>query len=85
MFEQTPFITGVANGKVRFDYRGRHRVLFENISPADVRWACERLRTLTDEQWHDAFRAAGFPPQIADRFIRRMKQKIDEGLALKDS
>jgi hypothetical protein len=85
VFEQTPFITGVANGKVRFDYRGRHRVLFENISPADVRWACERLRALTDEQWRDAFRAGGFPPQIADRFIRRMKQKIDEGLALKDS
>jgi len=40
---------------------------------------------LTDEQWRDAFRAGGFPPQTADRFIRRMKQKIDEGLSLKDS
>jgi hypothetical protein len=85
VFEQTPFITGVANGKVRFDYRGRHRVLFENISPADVRWACERLRALTDRQWRDAFRAGGFPDSIAERFIRRMKEKIDEGLALKDS
>jgi len=34
VFEQTPFILGVTNGKVRFDYRGRHRVLFDNISPA---------------------------------------------------
>ena len=85
VFEQTPFIIGVAHGKVQFDYRGRHRVLFENISPADVRWACERLRALTDRQWQDAFRAGGFPDSIAERFIRRMKQKIDEGLALKDS
>ena len=85
VFEQTPFITGVVNGKVRFDYRGRHRVLFENISPADVRWLCQQLQALTDDQWHDAFRAAGYPVPIADRFIRRMKQKIDEGLALKDS
>jgi len=85
VFEQTPFIKGVEHGKVRFDYRGRHRVLFENISPADVRWICERLRSLTDEQWHDAFRAGGFPSPVAERFIRRMKQKIDEGLALKDS
>ena len=85
VFEQTPFISGVVNGKVRFDYRGRHRVLFANISPADVRWACQQLQTLTDDQWHDAFRAAGYPLPIADRFIRRMKQKIEEGLALKDS
>jgi hypothetical protein len=85
VFEQAPFITGVVDGKVRFDYHGRHRVLFENISPADVRWVCQQLQMLTDDQWHDAFRAAGYPLPIADRFIRRMKQKIDEGLALKDS
>jgi hypothetical protein len=85
VFEQTPFIRGVAGGRVKFDYRGRHKVLFENISPADVRWACEQLKRLTDDQWQDAFRAGGFPKGLADRFIRRMKQKIDEGLTLKDS
>jgi len=85
VFEQTPFIKGVEGGKVRFDYRGLHRVLFENISPRDVRWVCQQLQSLTEAQWHDAFRAGGFPPPLADRFIRRMKQKIDEGMALKDS
>jgi len=85
VFEQTPFIKGVVGGHVQFDYRGRHRVLFKNISPADVRWVCGQLRQLTDAQWADAFRAGGFSKPIADRFIRRMKQKIDEGLALKDS
>jgi hypothetical protein len=43
------------------------------------------LKALTDTQWNEAFRAGGFPTPIAERFIRRMKQKIDEGLALKDS
>jgi hypothetical protein len=85
VFEQTPFIKGVVDGKVRFDYRGRHRVLFEHITPADVRWICGRLRELTPRQWQDAFRAGGFAKPIADRFIERMKQKVDEGLALKDS
>ena len=85
VFEQTPFIRGIKNGHVQFDYRGRHKVLFEKISPADVRWACQQLHALTDDQWHDAFRAGGFPRSLADRFIRRMKQKIDEGLSLKDS
>ncbi len=83
VFEQTPFIKGVAGGKVRFEYRGRHRALIENISPEDVHWICARLQALTDEQWHDAFRAGGYARETADRFIRRMKQKIVEGLAVK--
>ena len=31
--------------------------------------------SLTDSQWRDAFRAGGYPPEDAERFIRRMKQK----------
>ena len=84
VFEETPFIRGVENGKVRFHYSGRHKALFDNIAPADVRWICERLGKLTDDQWRDAFRAGGFGEPVAERFIRRMKQKIAEGLALKD-
>lgn len=84
VFEQTPFIRGIENGRVRLEYTGRHRALFENIRAADARWICERLDTLTDSQWQDAFRAGGIDRQMADRFIRRMKQKIAEGLALED-
>jgi hypothetical protein len=82
VFEQTPFIKGVVNGKVRFDWRGRHGILVSRMTPADVQWTCTRLSKLTDHQWADAFRAGGYAPQIADRFIRRLKQKIQEGLAL---
>jgi hypothetical protein len=85
VFEQTPFIKGVAAGKVQFDYRGRHKKLFADIAPADVRWICTQLQQLTNDQWQDAFRAGGYSTAVADRFIRRMKQKIAEGLALKDS
>ncbi|MEO6214242.1 MAG: hypothetical protein ABIP65_11500 [Vicinamibacterales bacterium] len=85
VFEDTPFIRGVDHGKVRFDYRGRHKSLFNDIPVADVRWVCERLNRLTDKQWQDAFRAGGIESPMSDRFIRRMKQKISEGLALKDS
>lgn len=82
IFEDTPFIHGVEGPYVRFEYHGRHRVLFDRITPADVKWICAQLQALTDAQWQDAFRAGGYAPEIADRFIRRMKQKIDEGLAL---
>ena len=83
IFEQTPFIKGVVNGRVTFDWRGRHDVLFEDITPADVRWICGRLQRIRDAQWRDAFRAGGYPPVDAERFIRRLKQKIAEGMALK--
>jgi hypothetical protein len=82
VFEKTPFITGIVNGRVTFDWRGRHDALFEDITPADVRWICGRLQRLRDAQWRDAFRAGGYPPGDAERFIRRLKQKIAEGLAL---
>lgn len=84
VFEQSGFITGVENGYVQFDYHGRHRALLERITPADVRWICQRLSALTDDQMQDAFRAAGYPRAIADRFIRRLEQKITQGLELKD-
>ena len=84
VFEQTPFIKGVRNGRVVFDWRGRHGVLLEQTTPADVRWICARLDALTDRQWTDAFRAGGYGQELSGRFIRRMKQKIAEGLALKD-
>lgn len=84
VFERTGFITGIDNGFVRFEYRGRHKGLFERIRPADVRWICGRLDALTDAQLHDAFRAGGYPRAVADRFIRHLKHKIAQGLELKD-
>jgi len=82
VFEETPFIKGMAGKYVRFDWRGRHGVLVDHMTPEDVHWICDRLQRLTDDQWSDAFRAGGYAPEVANRFIRRMKQKIQEGLAV---
>jgi hypothetical protein len=82
VFEETPFIKGVAGGFVRFDYRGRHGQLIDHMTPDDVRWICEKLQHLTDKQWDDAFRAGGYAPPIAARFVKRFKQKIEEGMAV---
>ncbi len=82
VFEATPFITGVVNGRVTLDWRGRHDTLLRDIKPSDVRWICGRLARLTDRQWQDAFRAGGFDAETSARFIRRLKQKIAQGLAL---
>jgi hypothetical protein len=81
-FEQSKFITGVENGIVKFDFHGRHGALVDRITVADVRWICSRLNGFSDYQWRDAFRAGAYDSALADRFIRRMKQKIAEGLSL---
>jgi hypothetical protein len=85
-FEEQGFLDGVnGDGYVEFDQKGKwHRGLFSRITPADVRWTCERLARISPEQWQDAFRAAGHEPGVAERFIRRLQQKIAEGRALQD-
>jgi hypothetical protein len=81
-FEQSGFVTGVNGNEVLFDYNGRHKELLKLITPADVRWASLRLQRLTDEQWRDAFRAANYADEIAARYIRKIHEKIAQGLAL---
>jgi hypothetical protein len=82
IFEREPFITSMKEGVVLFNYHGWHQELFKAISPADVVWASELLGRLNDRQWRDAFRAGGYEPAVADRFIRRLQQKIADGRRL---
>lgn len=83
-FEQQGFISHVRrDGTVEFDDLGRfHHELFRHLAPEDVRWTCARLARLSDQQWKDAFRAAGYPDDKAARFIRKIREKVATGLAL---
>jgi hypothetical protein len=83
LFEHRRFITGVTDGYVDFDYGAINKSLVHHrITPADVRWATGLLARLTDRQWADAFRGAGYEPPVANRFIRRRQEKIAEGQRL---
>lgn len=80
VFERQRFILGITGGFVDFDYRGRHPELVRaRITPDDVRWASALLSQLSDRQWADAFRAGGYTPQVADRFIRKLRDHIARG------
>jgi hypothetical protein len=81
-FEQHGFLRGVRHGRVEFEYHGRHQELLERITPDDVAWVCRRLSRLTSDQWKAAFRAGGYDEDVAARYIRRIQQKIADGLAL---
>jgi len=82
-FEKHGFITAIDGARVEFDYVGRHQELLSMIHPPDVQWAAQRMQRITDAQWHDAFRAANYADADAERFFRRLTQKIDDGLALR--
>jgi hypothetical protein len=86
IFERHAFVTGVRNGFVQFSYHGWHQELFrDRITVDDVHWACNLLSRLSDQQWADAFRAGGYEPDVADRFIRSLKAKIEQGRRLEIS
>ena len=57
-------------------------LIFNSVTPTDVRWACQLLSRLSERQWRAAFRAAQYDEQHATRYISKIKQKIAQGLAL---
>ena len=81
-FESQGFIRGVDDGGVSFDFRTFYGAVVDLVRPADVRWTSELLSRLTDAQWDDAFRAGDYPADVRARFIRKIKAKIAEGLAV---
>lgn len=81
-FESQRLIDRVERRLIRFDYHGRHRELFKDITAADVAWTCSLLARLSDTQWTDIFRAASYPEATAARYIAKLKSKVREGLAL---
>lgn len=83
-FEDEAFVEFVDGNRVRFTYHGTWRdpQLLRSITPADVRWTSDLLSRLTPKQWSDAFRGAGFGEAEANRYIRRLQQKVAEGLTL---
>jgi len=84
-FERQGFIASVDNDKVAFDYRGMNQALVDTVTVADVIWASEQLAKIPDGHWQAAFKAGAYPQADADRYIAKIKEKIGQGLALKNT
>lgn len=82
-FEQQGFIKRIDDrSRIDFDYRGIYRDVIDSVRPEDVRWACDLLSRLSDDQWRDAFRAGGYTPEQTARYVRKIKGKITQGLEM---
>jgi hypothetical protein len=83
-FEREGFIRRVDGDHVEFHYNPiiLNLNVTRDITVDDVLWTCRRLAQLSERQWRDAFRAAGYSDEQGAAFASRMKQKVREGLAL---
>jgi hypothetical protein len=83
LFERSKFIDGVQGGFVHFNFHGLHQELVrQRITPEDIRWASDLLARLSARQWLDAFRAGGYPDDVAARFCVTIRGRIAEGQAM---
>jgi hypothetical protein len=81
-FESQAFIKRVDKDRVHFDFNTVYDAVVAQVRPGDVKWTADLLSKLTDAQWDDAFRAGGFAPDLRARYIKKIKAKIAEGLAV---
>jgi hypothetical protein len=84
-FDDTTLIRRIRGSEITLDYRGPRGEILETMNVADVVWACELMNRLRDAQLDDAFKAADYQPAIRARFIKKIRAKIQEGLALRSS
>jgi hypothetical protein len=59
-----------------------NRSVEDDVTVEDVLWTCRRLERLSDRQWGDAFRAAGYTDEETAAYVDHLKRKVREGLAL---
>ncbi len=81
-FESQDYVRMGTSGRIEFDYAGNYSDLVKHVTPADVRWVCLLMSQLSEQQLTDAFRAARYDDAITARYVKKIREKIAQGLAL---
>jgi hypothetical protein len=81
-FESQGFIKSLGENEVDFDFATIYGSVVDLVRPPDVRWTAELFSRLTDAQLDAAFRAADYTPEVRSRYIKKIRAKIAEGLAV---
>ncbi|MFN2532887.1 MAG: hypothetical protein ABR555_16480, partial [Pyrinomonadaceae bacterium] len=71
------FIEKVNGDLIDFNYGGKNKKLFANISLSDAAWLSTWLSRLTEDQIKDAFRAANYSSEDVDSLSQAFKGRID--------
>ena len=77
-YEKAKFVDEVEGNIVKFNYSGKKKDIFENITVADARWLHGWLSRLNRSQIRDAFRAANYNREetetLTDAVLHRIAQ-----------
>ena len=76
-FVKSEFIQSVRGNIIDFNYGGKSKSLFNNITIEDAKWIGGLLARLSDTQIEDAFRAANYSPEDVESLSSAMKARIN--------
>lgn len=76
-FIKSDFIESVRGNVIDFNYGGKSKSLFENITISDAKWIGSLLARLSDEQIMDAFRAANYQPDEVVALSQAVRRRIN--------
>ena len=81
-YVKAKFINKVNGNVIDFNYGGKMKNVFENITVADARWLSNLLGRLSDDQIKDAFRAANYSASEVEDLARAFRQRINDLAAI---
>jgi hypothetical protein len=67
----------VKGNVIDFNYGGKSKSLFENITVQDAKWIGSLLARLSDKQIRDAFRAANYSLEEVESLFHAVKNRIN--------
>lgn len=81
-YVKAEFIEKVKGDVIDFNYGGKNKRLFDNITLADARWLSNLLGRLSEDQIRDAFRAANYSSEEVDLLAGAFHERINSLAAL---
>ena len=82
-YAKSDFLKKVKGNRVQLHFGGKNRGLMNNITVDDAIWLGSWLAQLSDQQLHDAFRAANYRPDQIDLLTREVRSRTNELLSLR--
>lgn len=77
-YVKAKLIESVKGDRIGFNYGGKNKKLFEDITIEDAHWLAALLSRLSDDQIRDAFRAANYGPADVEALSGAFRARINE-------
>lgn len=81
-YVKTKFIEKVKNNRVDFNYNGKRKEVFQDITVEQAKWLGNILGRLSDQQIADAFKAANYSGSDVQMLTAAVRRRINELNAL---